>query len=148
MSPFETLGKPSVALQKMVDGLRTQSQRTNFLVTMGSYGCCDGKMCYGCAATCAIQATTGIDYPSDKPFTGPDERAEIQKIAKEDLQLFEMAIENARSGGLLKLFVFYGVGEKHNEEKHDDNFKLSTEDWAYGLPAVDQLISELQAEGL
>jgi len=59
--------KPSEWVQYMCDGLEQQSERGGFSVDMTLFWMYDPneEMCFGCAATCALQEALGVDFQSD-----------------------------------------------------------------------------------
>ena len=135
----ELCPKPSDAVMAMVNGLRKQSKRKNFRIRFSSFGSreyADGTdkiICFGCAATSAIQ------FIANKNFTGEEidtraERGEFLGFDKNELQDFEEAIDNLRNGWVRALFFFYGLNysdyfallqpmKERLEDLHDLNWK-------------------------
>lgn len=143
----ELAPKPSDALQAMVDGLLNQSKRTTFEIDMNGYGGAD-KICYGCAATCTIQQLAGKNLiPRD--ILDCTSRAESLGFDPRELGDFEIAINEARMGQLLHLFIFYNLHYKSKEKyKYDSHFYLEDNDWREQLPQVITLIELLKSKGL
>lgn len=137
---------PSAALQFMVDGLRKQSKREDFFVSMSTFGSSDGETCFGCAATCAIQELTGTNL-TVKEINGVEERAKALNFDLGELEHFECCINDAREGVLFNLFSFFGLLDKY-ESNYDDRFFLGSVDWKNQLTAVEKLIKELKEKGL
>jgi hypothetical protein len=141
----ETLKVPSAALQAMVNGLRKQSKRSDFKIDMGTFGDAYGGVCYGCAATCALQEISGIDFTLENmlwhnlPYATPFSGQEISD--------FEDVIDAARSGYLLPLFTFFHLHPIHNRG-YPRRFNLDTDNWEEQLPEVEKLIAELKEKGL
>ena len=136
-------GKPSVALTHMVNGLLKQSRRKKFQIYMGTFGKHFRGICFGCAATCTIQNITKVNFTPDN---GIYDRAMKMKTDSLELDKFEMAIDDARSGELRTLFSFCNISEE-NAKIFNDKFSLNTLDWKEQLPAVKKVISELKKEG-
>jgi len=157
----EILGKPSSALQAMVDGLREYSGRKDFVVDMGSYGHVEGGICYGCAATCAVQKTLGLDYLSvgySYPRSSKDLGSEqLLGVDSRDLCAFETAIDQARKGDLWELMGYFNVDsdvldsvmlvDRSCTTKWDRRFDLE-DNWREQLGVVEAVISEMKVLGL
>lgn len=98
--------KPSDALQAMLDGLR-EIPGPNFKVDMLNYGHVYGDICYGCAATCAIQKATEVRLTPYNIKKTPL-RAEAYNVELIDLIDFESALDEARMGRIDDLLRYYG----------------------------------------
>jgi len=145
----EILGKPSDALQAMVDGLREYSARSDFRIDMDTFGMVHNDVCFGCAATCAIQKATG-KYLLDLKYNRLDGlwyniKAEFFAVSKSELVAFENAINAARLGDVSSLLAYYGIIDNCI---FDSRFKLLSDNWEQQLMAVVQVIAELRAVGL
>jgi hypothetical protein len=55
----DIVSKPSQLIIAMCDGLEKQNKRRSFRVRMDTFGASRGKVCYGCAATCALSDIFG-----------------------------------------------------------------------------------------
>ncbi len=149
----ETVKTPSNALQYMVDGLRKQSQRTDFRINMRTFGAVgffedksDKDICYGCAATCTIQEIAKKDLTIDT-IRGIDARSMALGFDYSELERFEEAIDGARAGHLGRLFHFFDMEDKYFEE-YCYRVKLFTGDFKEQLPKMELLIADLKEKGL
>ncbi|MGG6263184.1 hypothetical protein ACQ4M3_07880 [Leptolyngbya sp. AN03gr2] len=138
--------KPSIALRQMVKGLLKQTQRPNFHINMMSYGSTADEICFGCAATCAVQELKGLDLDSVTIQT-LELRAGALNTSCLDQKEFEQAIDAARVGRILELFEYMGVPDRYNSS-YDRRFCLCTRNWRDELEPVEHLIRELEAAGL
>lgn len=98
-------GKVWRAVDAMITGLRTHSGREDFKINMMWWASTDGVLCFGCAATCAVQQLTGINVTKDNVFTvynhaewGDDSR---------DWRKFASAINCLRQGMLGVIFDYF-----------------------------------------
>ena len=151
------------AVEAMITGLKNQNDRADFTVFMGSYGeaSCElangKKICFGCAATCAIQEYTGVNFDGNSI---PNEYARARAIdADVDiLRDFEIAIEWLRCGEPYKLCNFCElVGDEHRSvnSRFDGLPQLvsttatcrpSSEDWEFCLPEYETALDDLKSE--
>lgn len=113
MKTFKELcdGKVWRAVEAMITGLEVHSKRKDFIIDMTTYGKATGPdICFGCAATCAVQQLCGIDL---KPGTFINRkshwRAATLKVDMSDLEYFEQAINDLRTGYETPLFDYMGV---------------------------------------
>lgn len=139
-------GKPSVALTHMVKGLLKQSRRKKFKIYMGTFGKQSRELCFGCAATCTIQNISKINFIPDSSICSIDGRSAKMKMDYRELDVFEIAIDSARSGDLVPLFRFCSLSEI-NARKFNNEIDLYTYNWKENLPAVRKVISELKKAG-
>lgn len=138
-------GKPSIALQHMIDGLLKQSRRRNFEISMGTFGSSANGICYGCAATCTIQSLSKVNFtPINIPYVS--QRAEKTQTNYEELESFEGAMDYARRGYLDVLFKFCGLSPKEGM-RYQALFDLKDENWKEQLPEVKKTISKLKKAG-
>jgi hypothetical protein len=144
--------KPSAALQYMVDGLRNQSKRDGFVIDMNVFGDWRGSrtedktrliICFGCAATCAVQEVFKINY-TDESIEYRDLRALVINCDATDLGIFEEAIDEARLGIMDKLFKYFGYSIS---VKEGVRFSLRNENWEKQIPLVEEYIKELISLG-
>lgn len=145
----ETLKKPSVALQMMMDGLIEQSKREDFEIDMHDFGRSDGtKMCYGCAATCAIQKIAGKNLTVGNIAYSTD-RAKYLGFRHNELRIFEDAIDQARKGDLYTLFEFFYSSDYLDDINiyQDRIYLRNAEDWEDKIPEIKRLIADLQKSG-
>lgn len=141
----DKIKKPSQAVRAMIDGLRRQSNREGFEIDMDTFGQVSREVCFGCAATCAVQEIYG-DLGADYDFSLTHYRAKMWGINQSDLEQFEFAIDNLRSGWDGVLFGYFGL------EKPDYDIEelpcLHNGDWEEGLPAYERYASWLEEQGL
>lgn len=144
----EILGKPSAAIRAMCDGLEEQSQRRGFRIDMQTFGFSSNKVCFGCAATCAAQKTTGRTLKWDT-IAGVTTRADALGVDAHDLETFEIAIDNLRrgSGCLQPLLDYFGVCNAMIIPAPDLPH-LSNYTWPDGLPAYRAFADQLEENGL
>ena len=127
---------PYEVIDAMIQGLKNPSCKIN----MHSYGFSTEGMCFGCAATNAIQ------YLADKKFT-PDNinslssRSKYLNINTRDLEYFEDAINNLRCGYISMANLYLNnLGIKpieYNQEK--DYPRLTTENYMENLHVYEHL---------
>jgi hypothetical protein len=164
MKQFKDLApKPSDALQAMVNGLRHQSQRPDFIIKMTTYGDTELDVetghvfCCGCAATCTLQELGRHNYTPEEMYD-TEGRATPLGIERRDLDRFESAIDTARLGSLWDLFVYYYGDDVDVPEEllripativatGDETIYLQTHNWQEQLPDVEAHIARLRAAG-
>lgn len=139
------ISKPSEALQAMVDGLLEQSERPDFEVNMKVFGAVQGGICYGCAATCAIQKIAGRNLDIDS-IDSSTLRAWTLGFLRDDMLAFESAINMARTGDMGELFIYFGFEDAGYWRFA--GFNLDNSNWREQLPAVRAHINSLKKRGL
>lgn len=143
--------KPSEALQAMVDGLLKQSQRPDFRIDMSTWGRKSGRkykgqyICYGCAATCAVQEIADKDL-SCEVVTALQLRAEALGFNGDDETNFEVAINSARIGDTNPLFGYFGIYNQPHKFNRTGIF-LGTTTWRREIPNILAYIETLKAAG-
>jgi len=100
-------GKISVAIQAMIDGLEKQSQRPDFRVDMLSYSYTSNRLCFGCAATCAVMELTKTDLDITNINTHRDIRL-WPLIPVDEVIRFEFIMNQVRLNGFKYLFDSFG----------------------------------------
>lgn len=152
--------KVSDALRAMVAGLLEQDAREDFNIDMGSYGKFTPLpkpykgVCFGCAATCAIQKLVGKNFNSEY-IRNNYTRALFLDIDHEELWQFEMAINSFRLyTDLRPLFEFYYGEEDFKALKlpcslvyGNNRLGMTNENWRDKLPVVNYIIAELKELG-
>jgi len=109
-SIFELAPKPSDAVQAMIDGLRNQYKRLDFKIVMAAFAGNSDNVCYGCAATCALQEISNKDLVSgDINLHHRQVRAKKYNLDVHEVESFEMAIDLLRTGEPYYLLYLYGV---------------------------------------
>lgn len=100
-------GKVWRAVEAMITGLEEQSKREDFKIDMRTFGTAYADLCYGCAATCAVQKLTKYNYCI---FTIDHRllRATSVNVSTNDLTIFENAIDQLREGSIRMLFLYFG----------------------------------------
>ena len=127
-------------------------------------------MCFGCAATCAIQKIVGknIDYEITKDHIDPMSWEIQSKYLHEEIfglettqeaTTFEQAINGARMGSLILLFEFFEIDPAEYMTKagcknfiriyddEDDIICMETANWRKLIPFVEKKIKQLQEAG-
>jgi len=137
--------KPSDAVQAMIDGLLEQDARKGFKVDMDTFGSSMDGICYGCAATCAVQKIAGKDLPADVIGMAREE-AEFLGFDLKDVIDFEFAIDDLRAGDTKGLSEYYD--RFISDELRYPEFSLHSRDWREQLPAVQEYCNKLKAAGL
>ena len=146
---------PSSAIRAMTSGLREQSKRDDFRVDMMYFGLSDddfgaGKgICCGCAATCAIQKATGIDFGTET-IGEAELRATAVHIDVIDLEAFEMTIDQFRRGIVRRLLSYYNCSSLAlvlEERSLNTMPYLTNSNWEQLLPAYDNLADVLEQLG-
>ena len=136
--------KPSNALQAMINGLRETEARPDFVVSMGTFGTEREGLCFGCAATCAIQKISGHNFAPNEIF-GSQRKARALNMLEEDVSRFEEAMNEARMGDLSPLFAYCDVSPNR---RIVSDWHMSDCDWRGCIPLVEQAIAELREMGL
>jgi len=140
----ELAPNPSDALQAMVDGLREQSKREDFIIDMGWFVGKEDGICCGCAATCALQRLAGVNFTIENSINA--NRFDLLQL--KGAISFESVIDDARQGYMSELFGFYGFDRDSNPDlPQNPNFDLETDNWEEQLPDVEAYIAELRAAG-
>lgn len=144
---FLGITKPSEAAQAMVDGLRAQSKRSDFRIAMDTFGSTDGKICFGCAATCAIQVLNKRNFTVEDLCNGGISRRQAipaEKSAK--IARFESAINLFRIGIPIELFDFFEID--YPAFTRNQNWHLNDDNWEKQLPKVESYIQKLKSRNL
>jgi hypothetical protein len=118
---------PSSAVRAMVNGLRNQDRRADFQVDMGSFGLVHRGVCFGCAATCALQEATGRNFT-------------VRDITEHCLSDWELMIDGLRSGFVKGLLNYYEVDSFDFDLPY-----LSTENWRDNLEPYERLATYLES---
>jgi len=135
-------GKPSDALEYMCDGLLKQSKRKGFEIRMMTFGCSNGQVCFGCAATSTIQEISGQD------LTVSNIRSrQLIGFDPNELYSFEAVIDAARCGSLDGLFHFCGVSEVSCWQ-WEFLWEMRDGNWKSCIPKVRRAIREMRAKGI
>lgn len=142
--------KPSQLLQLMVDGLNKQSARPDFAIQMDTFGTSRGSMCYGCAATCALQELAKVSFTTDD-INSTEERAEATGFTWFEVDKFELAVEMARVGRLDKMCENAALiieGFPAHLPFPEKGWWLRNYNWREELPKVESYIELLKSQGL
>lgn len=135
---------PSAALQAMIDGLAEQSKRPDFEIDMRSFGRSWGGICFGCAATCAIQKIGGKNL-TEKYIR---DRAEFFGFGYGDMEFFEAAIDNSRAFNFTHLFIYYSKEKPDFLLDYNANKCMTTANWQELIPTFQEIVDRLKSEGL
>lgn len=135
----ELAPKYSDAIRAMIDGLKKQSAREDFVIVMNTYGRCNNYICFGCAATCTIQELSGKNYKHKviRDFTS---KALYTNIFASDLANFESCIDDFRAGITCSLLWFYDL---EDVDFPVPDWYLSTDNWQEELPKVENYLEEV-----
>lgn len=135
--------KPSEAVRAMVDGLRNQSNRSDFKVDMDTFGRYQGDVCFGCAATCAVQQATGINLVGEDVYR----KSNRAGIKEESLTNFEIAIDHLRKGHS-HLFIHYFELPNSRKLQYFGILPLmTTKNWEYVLWRYEEYAEWLEEQG-
>jgi hypothetical protein len=112
--------KPSLAVKAMVIGLKEAPSLENFVVNMNTFGTADDDedICYGCAATVAIQKIAGVRFNTSN-IDSDVGKAVAVKTTSIDLIEFERAIDYLRNSNVYA-FLHYFVDGYTAEDLWDD----------------------------
>lgn len=164
MKTFKELcdGKMWRAVEAMIVGLETQSKREDFHVNMTTFGTVACKssfgtfkaeeyhsktntVCFGCAATCAVQQLTGINFYTHHTVDKIIQRAELVSTSYNDLNDFETAIDDLRESDLLMLSQYMGVDiDVISVKLYNQLPVLESNNWRDGLPKYKVLLRYLK----
>jgi hypothetical protein len=148
----ETVQTPSRALEYMIKGLLKQSKRRDFKIRMSTFGYFDknDKVCFGCAATCTVQAIAKKNLTAETIFW----QAETLKFKSKELVKFEIVMDCARQGQLEPLFSFFKMEYPEivsdyleAEEENGVDWYLGSSDWRKLLPNYKRLAAFLKEAG-
>ena len=149
MIPFYDKSKPSEFLQAMVDGLNDLYPNQD--VNMNTFGRVTAGVCYGCAATYALQNLLGRQLTWDEfRQAGTRERAINWDLDGEDAKAvgeFEAVMNMARLGRLLPLVDFCELEDLSALDRWYDQWEFA-EGLDMPLNAVRKAIAEMQEVGL
>ena len=139
-------GKPSNALQAMYDGLLKQDKRIGFVVNFRFFGgVLSDKVCFGCAATCALQEISQVDLnPGNINLVG--ERAKAYGFENDETTRFEITMDYARNGNLYLLFGFCGL-DCRKSYHFMDGISMLSKNWRKQMPRLKKLIADLKQAG-
>lgn len=145
----DVISKPSEALRAMVDGLLEQSKREDFVIDMSEWGRYDSEkeVCFGCAATCALQKLSGHNL-REGFIEDVRTRAAIYEFDRSSVDVFENAVNYARCGDLYYLISFFkkDVPPGNKFEEWNDKWHLS-EYWEEEIPKIEAVIKDMQEAG-
>ena len=142
--------KPSEAIRAMLDGMQ-EIPNGDFKLHMDTFGdysrySVEGGhkiVCFGCAATCTIQQATGKLFKFE-PTAVYDvvTRSRYLHIDREDLGIFEHAIDDFRTGGVRKLGNYYGVSLPEPADFGLDWY-MGTDDWQHEVEDVEDYLERI-----
>ena len=141
---------PYDAIFAMVKGLKKYSKRKRFLIDMTTFGRLslmnNKKVCFGCAASCAIQEISKTSFKPNKLYSlDLHTRAQITNFDAKQLRDFEDALDIARMGQLDILFHFYNLDSFHRID-YDNEFRLVNDNWESQLPAVIKIAKQIKKD--
>lgn len=155
MKPFFGKTQPSEFLQAMVDGLRDADNAPGQEINMQTFGNVNEGVCYGCAATWALQRLMGGRL-SDAQVTalGWMDAAHLEPLtwhgeSIERIMDFERAIDHARMGCLLQLADFCALPQYQMLSPWANCWYWGVGNhWQTELVLVEAAIREMEAKGL
>lgn len=143
----DIISMPSEALQAMVDGLLEMDARPDFQIDMANFSTIQDTICFGCAATCTTIKLCGKNLNHAQIV---ESWANTKPLGFDDVQLFELIMDESRRGSLLPLFRYFDERLERTEVSKDlryANFHLLTDNWRSQLPLVSEHIEKLRAAG-
>lgn len=143
-------GKPSKALRSMIEGLEAAEKRPDFKIDMGTFGRSADGICFGCAATCAVQQLTNYEFTPDnlmgENFLNQSEALGCDPV---DLIQFETAINGFRTGSpFLLLNYFDKAAFTHEVARLMGYFHMGTDNYREYFPKVEKIIEYLESKRL
>ena len=105
----ELAPKPSDAIIAMLEGIEASKPNKEFILDFSTFGRSGQTLCYGCAATCAVQQLSGIRFEVGHQIDNLTQRSELTKIKPIGLRGFELAIDDFRLGKVGLLSQFYAI---------------------------------------
>ena len=134
------------AIKAMITGIEKSQSGTyeNFELSMDSFGDTDGSICYGCAATVALQELTGYIFPpetySDKYidtesdlYTQAYHKAILnhelaENYSSADIAKFEQVVNDFRLGYISTFFMYFNEPKpKTVSDWHMENYNIREE---------------------
>lgn len=139
----KTVKTPSNALKHMVEGLKKEWVAIDF-DTFGSesYG-----VCYGCAATNAICNIANKRLFADSIY-GLWRRSAALNFRRDELGIFESALDDIRKGPSWDLFIFFRIERELYIKIEMPNFYMDNGGYKDQLPKVEKYIKYLESKGL
>lgn len=98
---------PSLAVRAAIEGIEHYRSHPNFKFNLRRFGGSYGYICYGCAATAAVQWIAKTDLTPDN-IGNRHLRAAFLEFEFGDLEGFECAIDGLRCGCPDSLASYYG----------------------------------------
>lgn len=111
----DIISKPSEAVYYMIKGLLRHSKRPDFEVRMKHWydTNLDRTICYGCAASCAVQEITGVQFKAADYAGGMTGQlayhASCTGMEYKDLSDFERAVDQIRCGNVVPIFMYFDI---------------------------------------
>jgi len=157
--------RPSEALRAMCRGLEKMGSKEWFEVDMSVFVGRDSRICYGCAATCALIEALGESESDDLKdrflavndrFCGWDSMSRaFPELDFEEFKEFEDAMDSARLGNLSRLAGFLGI---HDEDDYGfmcpepgqggSDWVVHDRNWQTEIAKVEKFAQELEGRGL
>lgn len=140
-------GKIWRAVEAMIDGLKTQSERPDFVVDMDSFGRVNNHpitrepVCFGCAATCTVQQLVGVNFDTNNVLQSCHTvKVDVMHL---DLVRFECVIEALRNGHLGPIFDYFK--KDRQLVQHRNLPVLRSYNWRENLQPYKELLHDLKA---
>jgi len=143
--------RPSQAVRAMIDGLLAADRREGFKVDMNTFERYFEGICYGCAATCALQQMGG--YPLIFDTSGVHRHVwATRREMMEQFVLMESAIDFFRLGVIKNLLKFYGYNYlgwlKACADDAPEKLYMTNGTWRDQIPVAEQWVEFLESKGL
>lgn len=163
-------GLPSNAVDAMVQGLRDHAAKPNGRIYVKGFLAYKGDFCFACAATCAIQRLLRCDLLDFRDCAKDMQKARAEQLdltylfpvnAKYralftgwpidvdhlyDMQKFEEAIDNLRSGYPGPFFTYFAIRATYVMPSGLPT--LDDKNWSLMLPFYERFRDHLKAHGL
>jgi hypothetical protein len=151
--------KPSDALEAMYIGLKNVKRRRGFKLNMQTFGkksfLYEKPICFGCAATCALEQLSGKKLLFSKikkhQLWTHEDLASYYKVDFEKFIKFELALDKARKGSLRELMTIYGFRYHHLLTRSiidlSNSLYIQESNVEEELPKLKELYTKLREQG-
>lgn len=147
--------KPSQVIDAMIHGLQKAADDPEFRFDMLTFGDVREDICYGCAATCAVQELYGIRFTPEQYLktaqTGQKGTyCHIAVLGDSDIPEFEYMIDSLRSGHLADLLRYCLIAPDLTNARWRalcsrwEAVYLNEDDWQAQVPLMQEICQELK----
>lgn len=150
----ERLGKPSAAIQAMIDGLREIAEEGVVSIDMEFYATSVRGRCVVCAATAAALRATETPAVKLRDAISPETpggwglMANVMGTGIEDLREFETAMDMLRRGDPGHMLRYFEVPADSPAYTEKHKWHLDTHTWYQSLDHVEKYRDQLIEMGL